>query len=291
MKPSFLALPIALAGLTTTSNAHPAPTKTHHTTTIWQPTVGLTWQVLLSHPLAPPPFTPEVDIFTIDLFDNPKTTITTLHTLHRKAICYFSAGTYESWRPDKSKFHTNSTATNKIKTIGSPLDDWPGESWVDLRAREIRDIMASRLDLAVEKGCDGVDPDNIDAYDNEGGGLGLTKADSVEFMIWLAEEAHSRGLAIGLKNAKEIIAGVIGDMQWSVNEQCAEFEECEEYAAFIKAGQPVFHVEYLKGNGGSDEVEVDVGVRELEEACEAPGSRGFSTVIKNVDLDEWVQGC
>jgi hypothetical protein len=35
--------------------------------------------------------------------------------------------------------------------------------------------MSSRLDMAQQKGCDGVDPDNIDAYGNENG-LGLTEA-------------------------------------------------------------------------------------------------------------------
>jgi hypothetical protein len=103
--------------------------------------------------------------------------------------------------------------------------------------------MTSRLDMAKEKGCDGVDPDNIDAYGNENG-LGLTEADSIDFLTFLATEAHSRGMAIGLKNGGDIIGSVIDKMQWSVNEQCAEYNECDVYAAFTEVNKPVFHIEY-----------------------------------------------
>jgi len=36
-----------------------------------------------------------VDVFDIDLFNSSTSTITTLHTLGKKVICYFSAGSYE----------------------------------------------------------------------------------------------------------------------------------------------------------------------------------------------------
>ncbi|KAL4869233.1 glycoside hydrolase superfamily [Aspergillus spectabilis] len=279
MKPS-LALTIALAGLGT---SHPSCAANHiHRdipSTIWQPAVASTWQIVLISALK---YTsPTVDIFDIDLFDNSKSTIDSLHNLNRKVICYFSAGTYEDWRDDEGKFDD--------ADIGAPLDEWEGEAWVDLRSQRIREIMAARLDIAVEKGCDGVDPDNVDAYDNEGGGLDLTETDSAECMNWLAGEAHSRGLAIGLKNAKNIIPQVIGDMQWSVNEQCAEYEECEDYSAFIEKGKPVFHIEYPKGDEVNDEN--SVGEKKKETACYAEGSSRFSTLIKNMDLDDWVQDC
>ncbi|OGE51525.1 hypothetical protein PENARI_c013G06230 [Penicillium arizonense] len=202
-------------------------------TTIWQPAAGVKWQIQLID--AVEDTTADADIWDIDLFDNTAATISTLQSKGRKVICYFSAGTYEDWRSDISKFDS--------ADFGSNLDDWPGEKWLNIKSTSVRSIMTSRLDMAKEKGCDGVDPDNIDAYGNENG-LGLTEADSIDFLTFLATEAHSRGMAIGLKNGGDIIGSVIDKMQWSVNEQCAEYNECDVYAAFTEVNKPVFHIEY-----------------------------------------------
>ncbi|KAJ5405454.1 hypothetical protein N7465_006738 [Penicillium sp. CMV-2018d] len=218
------------------------------TPTIWQPAAGVKWQIQLID--AVEDTTGDADIWDIDLFDNTAETITTLQNKGHKVICYFSAGTYEDWRPDISKFDT--------ADFGSNLDEWPGERWLNIKSSRVRAIMSSRLDIAKQKGCDGVDPDNIDAYGNENG-LGLTEADSVDFLTFLAAESHSRGMSIGLKNGGDIIGSVIDKMQWSVNEQCAEYHECETYAAFTKVNKPVFHIEYSGETidaGGSDDISV-----------------------------------
>ncbi|KAJ5352172.1 CAZyme family [Penicillium brevicompactum] len=202
-------------------------------TAIWQPAAGVKWQIQLID--AVEDTTVDADIWDIDLFDNTAETITTLKNKGHKVICYFSAGTYEDWRSDVSKFDT--------ADFGSNLDEWPGERWLNIKSTSVRSIMSARLDLAKEKGCDGVDPDNIDAYGNENG-LSLTEADSIDFLTFLASESHSRGMSIGLKNGGDIIGSVIDKMQWSVNEQCAEYNECDVYAAFTEVNKPVFHIEY-----------------------------------------------
>ncbi len=58
--------------------------------------------------------------------------------------------------------------------------------------------MLRRLDLAVTKGCDGVEPDNMDGYANDSG-FPLTAEDQLTFNRFIANEAHRRGLAVGLK--------------------------------------------------------------------------------------------
>jgi hypothetical protein len=127
---------------------------------IWQPAVASTWQIVLDSPISldstATTTIPDVDVFDIDLFDNPKSTIDQLHTLGKKVICYFSAGTYEQWRPDAGNF----TATDK----GSEVDGWAGEYWLDINSDNVRTIMTKRIQLASQKGCDGVDPDNVNAY-------------------------------------------------------------------------------------------------------------------------------
>ena len=43
-------------------------------------------------------------MYDIDLFDAPQEVIDQLNGDGRVVICYFSAGTYEDWRPDKDSF-------------------------------------------------------------------------------------------------------------------------------------------------------------------------------------------
>lgn len=246
---------------------------------IWQPRAGATWQIILSD--TAPDELADVDIYDVDLFDNDKAAISELQKASKKVICYFSAGSWEEWRDDQDEFDEADK--------GGTLDGWPDEKWLDLDSDNVREIMLSRLDMAKEKGCDGVDPDNVDGYSNKENGLGLTPEQTVDYINFLSEAAHSRGLAIGLKNAAKIIPDVIDDMQWSVNEQCVQYEECEDFSGFIKAGKPVFHIEYPKGDDVNDDK--DVPEETVEEICDAPGSDGFSTLIKNMDLDNWFQTC
>ena len=86
-------------------------------------------------------------------------------------ICYFSAGTYE---PDRKE----QDAMRGVNAIFYPAD-WKGvlgtrmsiwnERWVDIRSEKVRSIVKRRLRFAAAIGCDGVDPDNVDAYSNRSG--------------------------------------------------------------------------------------------------------------------------
>jgi hypothetical protein len=127
---------------------------------IWRPAVKTTWQIVLSDPIklgeSSTQISPNVEVFDIDLFENPKETIDALHRLGKKAIAYFSAGSYEPGRPDSKEFMPSD--------LGKKMDGWPKEKWVDIRSENIKRIMSRRIELAAQKGFDGVDPDNIDGY-------------------------------------------------------------------------------------------------------------------------------
>jgi endo-alpha-1,4-polygalactosaminidase (GH114 family) len=244
----------------------------------WQPKVGAKWQIELLYPLNDT--SPDVDVFDIDVFDNDKQIISDLQKDGKKVICYFSAGTYEEWRDDANEF--------KDDDLGDPLEEWDGERWLQISSDDVRTIMKKRLDVAKDKGCDGVDPDNVDGYDNKNG-LGLSKEDSIDYVNFLAKEAHSRNLSIGLKNAGDIISSVIDQMQWSVNEQCVQEDECDIYSKFTDNHKPVFHIEYPKGDDTNDNNPVSDAQK--KKACEFYHSHNFSTLIKNMNLDNWVQNC
>ncbi|OCK84858.1 glycoside hydrolase family 114 protein [Lepidopterella palustris CBS 459.81] len=249
----------------------------------WTPSVNSTWQIVLQDPLdlstSATTITPDVSIYDIDLFTNSKDTITTLHKLNKKVICYFSAGSYEPNRPDASNF----TSADK----GATLDGWPDEKWLDLNSTNVRNIMAARIQLAADKGCDAIDPDNIDGYQNNNG-LNLTPADSISFLTFLSTAALTHNLSMGLKNAGDIVPTVLPLAQFSVNEQCVNYAECESFAPFITAGKPVFHIEYP-----SDAP--NLMRSDLNKYCgtsgDASGSLGFSTVLKKMSLDGWVEFC
>lgn len=168
----------------------------------WFPTSPTSWQIELAHPLTNTTF--DALVYDIDIFDTNPNTMTTLHNQSRKVICDFSAGSFENWRPDAAFFN------NKID-LGKPLDGWAGVWWLNINSPNVGNIGLTRLDLAATEGCNGIDPDNVNGYDNDNG-FGLTQADAVVYVNFLADAAHSRGLAVGLKNAGEIIPQVLGKM-------------------------------------------------------------------------------
>lgn len=200
---------------------------------IWRPAPGTTWQWQLSGAIDE---SFDVEMYDIDLFDVPAETIASLHGADRVVICYFSAGSYEDWRDDAALF--------PVAALGNDLDEWEGERWLDVTNETVREIMLARLDLAVGKGCDGVEPDNVDGYDNDNG-LGLTEADLSDYNRFLADAAHARGLSIGLKNAMGQIDDLRNDFDWALNEECHAYDECDAYADFLAAGKAVFNAEYV----------------------------------------------
>ena len=56
-------------------------------------------------------------------------------------------------------------------------------------------------------------------------------------------------MTFGLKNAGAIITAVLPVVDFSVNEQCVQYNECATFQPFIAAGKPVFHIEYPAGDG------------------------------------------
>jgi endo-alpha-1,4-polygalactosaminidase (GH114 family) len=281
------------------------PLPSPNSTLPWTPKVNDTWQIVLSRPLllssSATSTTPDVSIFDIDLFDTPVATIQQLHKLGKKVICYFSAGSYEEWRADAKDF--------KSGDLGKQLDGWPGEKWVKLGGENVRAIMKKRIEMARDKGCDGVDPDNVDGYvcpshpllqykyshavQGNDNGLGLTTSDSVNFIQFLSSVTRPLNLTLGLKNAGSIVPAVLPLVDFAVNEQCVKYNECSTFQRFVAAGKPVFHIEYPAGDGELQQnVEADGFSEDTKKKfCNADGSHGFSTVLKKMKLDGWVEFC
>lgn len=208
----------------------------------------------------------DVDVYDIDLFDSSETLIQSLHNDGRKVICYFSGGSWEDWRDDANNFPT--------EILGNALDpQWEGEQWLDIRSESLKPIMKARLDLAKQKGCDGVEPDNMDAYTNDSG-FSLTPGDQLAYNKFIAIEARKRGLSVGLKNDVDQIIELEPFFDFCVNEECHKYNECELMQAFIDAGKPVFNAEY------------EVEESEREALCQDSINRQFKTLVLPWDLND-----
>lgn len=224
----------------------------------WHPTPGLTWQWHLSEP--PVDTMVNAEVFDIDLFDNDTAVIADLHARGRKVICYISVGSLEDWRPDKDLF--------PAEVIGKDYDGWPGEKWLDIRRIDLLGpIMQARLDLCKQKGFDGVEPDNMQVHDNDTG-FPITAEEQLTYAKWLADEAHKRGLAIGVKNAPDQVNDLVASFDFAITEDCFDQGWCEDMVPFIQANKPVFAAEYT-----------DTGV-DFAAACRKAKELNFSLIQK-----------
>ncbi len=242
----------------------PTPTPVPSPSSVKPLTPGTTWQWQLTGTINTATLdksTNNKKMYDIDLEDTSVSTISALKAKGIIVICYFSAGTSENWRSDYSKFPST------VK--GSKVDGWAGENWLDVRNLGVlMPIMTARMDTAVNKGCDGLEPDNVDAYTNKSG-FPLTANDQKTYLISLANEAHKRNLSIGLKNNIDQVSELSSTFDWALNEQCYQYNECGVYSAFINKNKAVFGVEY-SGSTSS--------------FCSKANASNFDWLLKGIDL-------
>lgn len=235
-----------------------------------------------------------IPIFDVDLFYTNKSAIDTLQTQGKKVICYFSAGSSEDWRPDYVDF--------PIADKGPCLNGWAGERYLNIRTEGVFNVMQKRIQLAAEKGCDAIDPDNVDGFSNENS-FSLTASDAITYVRKLANYAHSLGMGMGLKNSQTLLPSVMDVIQFAVNEECAIASgECDPYLDLIEAGKPVFHIEYATkytikdgkaviSSEGAQELDSESLKKKLCLKSQPQFSKTFSTAIKILNLNGWVLYC
>lgn len=250
------------------STSQPASTSLQPKTDRWHPTPGLTWQWQIGDIHIDTSI--EADVYDIDLYVD-QSIIDQLHAKGRKVICYISVGSWEDWRPDKDIF--------PAEVLGRDYEGWPGEKWLDIRQIDkLAPIMQARLDLCKAKGFDAVEPDNMEIHTNNTG-FPLSYDDQLKYALWLADEAHKRGLAIGQKNASDQVRDLVNVYDFAITEDYFYYNNAESIIPYIEAGKPVFAAEYtdLPGDFGA--------------FCEKSKQLNFSTILKNRGLDAWIQTC
>ncbi|MCX5401220.1 endo alpha-1,4 polygalactosaminidase [Streptomyces sp. NBC_00102] len=230
----------------------------------WRPKPGLDWQWQLNGRADQ---SVDVPVYDIDGFENSAADVARLHRAGRKAICYINVGAWEDFRSDKAAFPAS--------VLGSG-DDWDGERWLDVRQIAVlKPLMAKRFDMCRAKGFDAVEPDLVEAYNNDSG-FDITAADQLAYNRMIAKLAHERGMAVGLKNDLPQVPALLKDFDFAVNEECAQYDECDELTPFVEAGKAVFHVEY----------EVPAS-----DFCADSRRLGLSSMEKKLELGVWRKAC
>ncbi|WP_030765685.1 endo alpha-1,4 polygalactosaminidase [Streptomyces sp. NRRL F-2664] len=230
----------------------------------WQPPPGTPWQWQLTGTLDT---SVEAAVYDVDGFTTTKEQVAVLKKAGRKTICYLSTGAWEDFRPDAEAFP---------RELLGKGNGWEGERWLDIRrVAELEPLMAKRFDMCREKGFDAVEPDNMDGYRNTTG-FPLTADDQLRYNRLIARLAHDRGMSVGLKNDLDQVPQLVGDFDFAVNEQCAQYDECDRLTPFIEAGKAVFHAEY-----------------ELSTSrfCGRSKTLELSSIQKRYDLDAWRRTC
>lgn len=259
-----------------TSPATPVPTDIPTSTPlppkeIWLPPLGssFAWQLEGEENTS---F--DVTIYDLDAFETEASLISRLHSEGKKAFCYISVGSWEDWRPDATDFPS--------EIIGNDYEGWEGEKWLDIREiKKLAPIMRARLDMCLEKGFDGIEPDNIDLHWADTG-FEINYEDQLTYNMWLSEEAHARGLSIGLKNNEDQVTDLLSYFDWALTEDCFVGEWCQEMIPFIEAGKPVFAAEY------TDEISIEDFTDII---CPPAADLGFHAFLKNRNLDEYRAEC
>ncbi|MEN9464522.1 MAG: hypothetical protein RL217_703 [Pseudomonadota bacterium] len=211
--------------------------------------------------------TKPVELYEVDLFDTAQADITGLKNRGVQVICYFSAGSYENWRDDKNAFHS--------ADFGKDLDGWAGENLLDIRSENVRTIMKKRIEIAKEKGCTGVDPDNVDGYSNNTG-FPLTARDQLNYNRFLADTAHKNNLVIALKNDLNQIQELEPYFDLSVNEQCQFYDECHLLKPFKDSNKLIINIEYEDSFLNSETNKAQL--------CSTAINNGLKTKVLNLDL-------
>jgi hypothetical protein len=235
------AAPTATRPATATPVSNPPPTTT--APTWWKPTPGqpIHWHWQLSQDFVyPRDVLPHVTVYDIDGEQATAQTVAQLHALgpNVKVICYIDAGVYETYRSDASRFPKS--------VIGKADEGWDGSFWLDIRQTEILlPIMGDRMQhWCKDKGFDAVEPDETEVWSNNSG-FPITKAQNNAYNIQIAAMAHELGLSVGLKGNTTEAPELWSYFDWTLNEQCWQYRECDNLStSFLAHGKAVFNIEY-----------------------------------------------
>lgn len=223
----LLVVALAAAAVAPASASEPRAVPAH-----WLMPQQLTWYWQLQGALK---MGEPVDAYDVDGFETSAAQVSALREKGVHVICYIDVGTAEDFRPDYGEFP---------KSVLGRSNGWPGERWIDIRQLStVEPIMSARFRMCAEKGFEAVEPDNIEAYANRSG-FPISAQQQLTFNIWVAEAAHSLGMAVLQKNDAQQSGELEPYFDGALSEQCNQYSECASFEPYLEARKPVLNAEY-----------------------------------------------
>jgi len=242
----------------------------------WQPTSssgpnnGPEWQWELDHPLnvnsakdmgagalnATGKVSVKPAVYDIDGVENPKSTVTALHGLGNKVVCYIeigSAGNYYSAASEgiPVSYYAQLKAAGDL---GRKMSGYP-EYYLNIKAQSTVSITESMIrQQCAAKGFDAVEPDIGDSY-TDSTGFGVTEKNNIAYDNALGNYAHSLGLAWGQKNGDNDPAFAKAQQpvaDFLLTEECNYYQSCAIVTVpYAQAGKLVLNAEYTDDWGSN----------------------------------------
>lgn len=210
----------------------------------------------------------DADVFVIDLFETPRVQIEGLQARGKVVVAYIAAGSVEPWRPDVDAL--------PAAVIGNPLTGYPDESWLDVRAASVRQLLVGRLTLAADKGFDGVLLVSLDGY-LANSGHGLSVDDQLDYDLWLAARARQAGLAAGISSAWPLAGTLAAHYDFAIHLNCLTNQRCDELAPYRAKGRAVFDLE--------------TGSTDTQRVCSDASALKLPVTLKRETFDAWLFAC
>ncbi len=191
-------------------------------------------------------------------------------------ICYINGFQIQT---DEESFWTTEHPDLILRdSSGNPVVDpnW-NEMLLDTSTAVKRSALATVLGTWITKcatdGFNAVEFDNLDSYSRSNGLL--SQANNIAMMALLSSTSHTNGLAVGQKNATELLgsASTMGT-DFEVAEECNRYSECDSYKAVY--GNLVFDIEYRTQDfqtGCSQHPELSIILRDID--LSPAGSTGY----------------
>jgi hypothetical protein len=266
----------------------------------WHPVLAARWQIQLQGvvghcatggfvtDVSGPPFgggaSVAPDVYAIDLYVDHgrcpsipagtvnRAAVTALHAAGRHAVAYVDAGSWERWRPDAGAFVRYDHRCGGC-LLGATLGGFPDERYLNISNPRTRTFLLARMRTrmlrARRAGFDGVYFDNQDEYHWAPTGFHITRHDQLVYLTHLIDVAHRLGLAAGPNNDIEQTAAFTPYADLMINESCHRWHECGWMWPMLRAGKPVFQIEYR---------------RPMAAYCPSALRQNFSTIFKQPAL-------
>lgn len=209
----------------------------------------------------------QASLYVLDANSPTDADLAALRAQGSLVACYFSAGSFEPWRPDAAEFSES--------VLGNSLSNYPDERWLDITSEEVMLLMEGRIDAAAQRGCDAVYPSVVRPTGGEDSGFDLSLDSFHRYEERLADLARERGLTSLYAGGSTYDAGA-SPYDGALVFGCVAGESCESWAEYAQ-GKGVYSVEF--------------GAEDAPEASCGPTPGDWPVLVKAEDLGAFSFPC